>query len=120
MRLWIVILITLALLFACLKVLQTIKFDATVQISVKKGLLKGLSMKLLDYKISYNDLQVKHSFWESKLGKIIFNQLSFQLQAAVIASKKYVDVEFYINYFGLLRRHYKVVENNGFFDVVVA
>lgn len=119
MRLWIVLLMTTAFLFTGLKILQTIKFDATVQISVKKGLLKGLSMKLLDYKISYNDLQVKHNFWESKLGRVLFNQLSFQLQAAVIASKKYVDIEFYVNYFGLLRRHYKVVERDGKFDVVV-
>ena len=118
MRLWIICSISIALLFGCLQIVQNMKFDATVQISVKKGLLKGLSMKLIDYKVSYNDLQVKHDFWQSKLGRALFHQLSLQLQAVVLASKKYVDVEFHVNYWGLLRRHYKVVEQDGQFDVV--
>lgn len=118
MRIWVIFAITVVLLLSCFKVFQMVKFDAVVQISVKKGLLKGLSMKLFDYKVSYNDLQVEHNFWQSKLGRAIFRQLSLQLQAVVIASKKYVDVEFCVNYAGLLRRHYKVTENKGQFDVV--
>lgn len=118
MRIWVILVITVGFLFSAFKLLQTVKFDTVVQISVKQGLLKGLSIKLLDYKVSYNDLQIERDFWDSKLGKAIFKQLSLQLQAAVIATKKYVDVEFCVNYAGLLRRHYKVIEDQGRFDVI--
>ncbi|MBP6870353.1 hypothetical protein KBC04_05695 [Candidatus Babeliales bacterium] len=118
MRLWIIVLIAVGFLCVGIKILQTVKFDAAVVVSVKKGALKGLSLKLLHYKVSYNDLQVRHDFWESKTGKAVFNQLSIALQMVVMASKKYVDVEFNVNYWGLLRRHYKVVEDDGNFDIV--
>jgi len=40
------------------------------------------------------------------------------LQAAIVASKRYVDVRFDVNYCGCCGRHYKVIEVNGQFDVV--
>ena len=94
------------------------KFDTAVSVSVAKGPFKGLSLKILDYKVSYNDLHIKNEFWESKLGKAIFRQLSTTLQTMIIASKRYVDVQFDVNYLGLIRRHYKVIEIDGKFDVV--
>lgn len=118
MRVWIMFIISCGLLFLGVTYFKTIKFDTAVSISVAKGPLKGLSLKLLDYKVSYNDLHVQNEFWESQLGKSIFRELSLRLQAAIIASKRYVDVRFDVNYCGLLRRHYKVMEIDGEFDVV--
>jgi len=118
MRAWIVCIISCGLLFLAVQYCKTIKFDTTVSVFVTKGPFKGVSLKLLDYKVSYNDLQVKNEFWDSGLGKTLFRALSLKLQAIVIASKRYVDVRFDVNYLGLLRRHYQVVETNGYFDVV--
>ncbi len=118
MRAWIITIISCGLLFLGSTYFRTIKFDTAVSISVMKGPFKGLNFKLLDYQVSYNDLHVKNEFWESQLGRAIFRELSFALQAAVKASKHYVDVQFDVNYCGLLRRHYKVIEIDGTFDVV--
>ncbi|MBV8661068.1 MAG: hypothetical protein JO129_02905 [Candidatus Dependentiae bacterium] len=118
MRIWIIFLLTCGLLYGAVTWFKTIKFDTAVSVTVTKGPFKGLSFKLVDYKVSYNDLHVKNEFWESKLGKAIFRKLSSTLQTLVIASKKYVDVQFEVNYLGLLRRHYRVIEVNGEFDVV--
>jgi len=119
MRLWLISILTIGLLWAGFELCKMMKFDTAVSILVVKGPFKGLSFKLVDYKVSYNDLQVKNKFWQSPLGKSIFNELSTTLQTLVLASKKYVDVQFEVNYYGLLRRHYKVVEDQGHFDVVV-
>ena len=118
MRAWIIFIISCGLLFLGFKYFQTIKFDTVVSVSVGKGPFKGLSLKLLHYKVSYNDLHTKDNFWESKIGKALFYQLSLTLQTIVLASKKYVDVEFDIDYLGLIRRHYKVVHCNGEFDLI--
>lgn len=118
MRIWIIFMISCGILFFGFKFLETVKFDTAVSISVCKGPFKDLSLKLIDYKVSYHDMHVKNDFWESKLGKTLFNKLSTTLQTLVLASKKYVDVQFEVNYFGLIRRHYKVVEVDGFFDLV--
>lgn len=118
MRAWIIFIISCGLLFLGITYFKTIKFDTAVSISVIKGPLKGLNFKLIDYQVSYNDLHVKNQFWDSQLGRAIFHELSLALQAAVKASKRYVDVRFDVNYCGLLRRHYKVVEIDGTFDVV--
>jgi hypothetical protein len=118
MRAWIICIISCGLLFLGLQYFKTVQFDTAVSVFVTKGPFKGVSLKLLDYKVSYNDLHVKNKFWESPLGKALFRELSLKLQAIVIASKRYVDVRFDVNYLGLLRRHYKVIEVNGYFDVV--
>ncbi len=118
MRIWIILLLSCGLLYGCFTYLKTIKFDTAVSVCVAKGRLQGLSLKLINYKVSYNDLQVKDDFWDSPLGKSIFYKLSTALQAIVLAGKKYVDVQFEVNYFGLLRRHYQVIEINGQFDLV--
>ena len=118
MRIWIICLLACGLLYGGFIWFKTIKFDTAVSVTVTKGPFNGLSLKLVDYKVSYNDLHVKNEFWESRLGRAIFNKLSSTLQTLVIASKRYVDVQFEVNYLGLLRRHYRVVEVNGEFDVV--
>jgi len=118
MRVWIIFIVSCSLLFLGFKFLETIEFDTSVSVSVAKGPFKGLHVKLIDYKVSYNDLHVKKDFWESKLGRAIFNQLSMTLQTLVVASKKYVDVRFDVNYLGLIRRQYKVMEIDGEFDVI--
>jgi MFS superfamily sulfate permease-like transporter len=118
MRILITVLIACGLLFALFHILKSIKFDTVISISVCKGPLKGLSMKLIDYKVSYNDLQVKHKFWDSSLGKNLFYKLSTTLQALVLASKNYVVISFDVNYIGFLRRHYQVVEIDGQFDII--
>lgn len=118
MRVWIICIISCGLLFTGFTYLKTIKFDTAVSVSVIKGPLKGLTLKLIDFKVSYNDLKVNDEFWESKLGRALFRQLSLGLQAAVIASKRYVDVCFDVNYLGLLSRRYKVIEVNKKMDVV--
>ena len=118
MRVWIVFIISCGLLFLGLKFLETVKFDTAVSVSVSKGPFKGLSLKLIDYQVSYHDLHVKNDFWESRIGKTLFNKLSTTLQTVVLASKKYVDVQFDVNYLGLIRRHYKVIEVDGEFDLV--
>lgn len=118
MRILIVFVISCGLLFLGFKFLETVQFDTAVSVSVSKGPFKGLSLKLIDYKASYSDFQVKNGFWESKLGKSVFYKLSTTLQTLVLASKQYVDVRFDVNYFGLIRRHYKVVEVDGQFDLI--
>ena len=118
MRSLVVFVIACGLLFLGFTYFKTIKFDTAVLVTVAKGPFKGLSLKILDYKVSYNDLHVKNEFWESKLGQAIFRQLSTTLQAVILASKRYVDVQFDVNYLGLLRRHYKVIQVDGTFDVV--
>jgi hypothetical protein len=118
MRSWIIFIISCGLLFLGFKSFQAIKFDTAVSVSVAKGPFKGLSLKLVDYKVSYNDLHVKNELWESKLGKAIFRQLSLGLQTTILVSKRYVDVRFDVNYLGLIRRHYQVIEIDGKFDVV--
>ena len=118
MRAWIIFIISCGLLFVGFKFLETVKFDTAVSVLVRKGPFRGLSLKLIDYRVSYNDMQTKNEFWESPLGKALFNQLSATLQTVVLASKKYVDVQFEVNYLGLLRRHYKVIEVEGQFDLV--
>ena len=118
MRAWIICIISCGLLFLGLQYFKTVQFDTAVSVSVIKGPFKGVTLKLLDYKVSYNDLHAKNEFWESPLGKALFRALSLKLQAIVIASKRYVDVRFDVNYLGLLRRQYKVIEVHGNFDVV--
>ncbi len=118
MRFWIIFIISCGFMVAGFKVLQTLKFETAVSVSVSKGPFRGLSLKLIDYKVSYNDMHVKNKFWESPVGKAIFNQLSTSLQTVVLASKKYVDVLFEVNYAGLIRRHYKVVETDGQFGLI--
>lgn len=115
---WIVLLFACGLLYGGFVYVKTIKFDTAVSVCVAKGRLKGLSLKLINYQVSYNDLQVKDDFWDSPLGQSIFYKLSTALQAIILAGKKYVDVQCEVNYFGLLRRHYKVIEINGQFDLV--
>ena len=118
MRTWIIILFACGLLYGGFIYFKTMKFDTAVSVCVAKGRLKGLSFKLINYQVSYNDLHVKDDFWDSPLGKSIFYKLSTGLQAIVLAGKKYVDVQFEVNYLGLLRRHYRVIEVNGQFDLV--
>jgi hypothetical protein len=118
MRMWIVGILTCALLYGGFTYFKTMKFDTAVSVCVAKGRLKGLSLKLINYQVSYNDMQIKDDFWDSPLGRSIFYKLSAGLQAIVLAGKKYVDVQFEVNYLGLLRRHYRVIEVNGQFDLV--
>ena len=118
MRIWIIVILVAGLLYGGFVYFKTMKFDTAVSVCVAKGRLKGLSLKLINYKVSYNDVHVKDEFWHSPLGKSIFYKLSTGLQAIVLASKKYVDVQFEVNYLGLIRKHYKVIEINGQFDLV--
>ena len=119
MRMWIVLLFACSLLYGGFVYVKTIKFDTAVSVCVAKGRLKGLSLKLINYKVSYNDLQVKDDFWDSPLGQSIFYKLSTALQAIVLAGKKYVDVQFEVNYFGLIRRHYQVIDRNRMCELIV-
>lgn len=118
MRIWIIFMISCVLVYGAFAYFKTMKFDTAVSVCVAKGRLQGLSLKLINYQVSYNDLHVKSDFWDSPLGKSIFYKLSTALQAIVLAGKKYVDVQFEVNYLGLLRRHYKVIEVHGQFDLV--
>ena len=110
MRIFIITFISLVVLFCGFKFLQTIKFDAAVSISVAKGPFKGINFKLMDYKISMNDLNYKHEFWDSDLGKAVFEQLSSTMQTIVKAGSEYVSVEVDVNYFGMFKRHYSIHE----------
>lgn len=118
MRFWVIAVLSCGLLYMGYKYLEAVKFDTTVSVSVSKGPFKGLSLKLIDYQVSYSDLHVKNDFWESKPGKALFNKLSTTLQTLVLASKQYVDVQFDVNYLGIIRRHYKVIQIDGEFDLV--
>ncbi len=118
MRIWVVFVLLCGILFLGFQYFKTIKFDTAVSVCVTKEPFKGVSLKLLDYKVSYNDLHVENEFWESKLGKALFQKLSLKLQAIIIAGKRYVDVRFNVNYLGLIHRHYQVIEVDGKFDVV--
>jgi hypothetical protein len=118
MRILIVVFFACALLYGGFTYFKTMKFDTAVSVCVAKGRLKGLSLKLINYQVSYNDMQIKDDFWDSPLGRSIFYKLSTGLQAVVLAGKKYVDVQFEVNYLGWLRRHYRVIEVNGQFDLV--
>jgi len=117
MRIIIGILIACGIIFAGYQIVCRIKFDTTVSITVVKGPFKGVNFKLMDYKVSlydinhtrkHDDTSYKHEFWDSELGKLIFNQLSSTLQTAVKTGVQYINVEFDVNYFGLLKKHYNI------------
>ena len=110
MRIIMIFIFICGLLFGGFIILQNIKFDANVSITVVKGPFKGINFKLMDYKVSMNDMNSQHEFWESQLGKSIFDQLSSTLQTLITASSQYVDVEVDVNYLGLFKKHYSVKE----------
>ena len=110
MRIIIILIFVCGLLFGGFKILQNMKFDAAVSITVAKGPFKGMNFKLMDYKVSMNDLNYRHEFWESELGKSIFNKLSTTLQTLVNAGAEYIDLEIDINYLGFFKKHYSVKE----------
>ena len=112
-----VLIVTCGLLTLGWTWLKAVKFDTSISVVVTKGPAKGLSLKLIDYQVSYNDIHTKNSFWESHLGRTVFAELSSTLQMIIMMSKKYVDVRFDVNYAGLIRRHYKVVEHQGIFEL---
>lgn len=118
MRAWIIFLICCLMAYAAVVGFTYMKFDTTVAVQAKYGPFSGLSLKLIDYQVSYNDMHVKNDFWQSRLGQKIFRKLSIGLQTLVIASKEYVDVQFEVNYAGLLRRHYQVRHINDQFELV--
>ena len=110
MRIIIILIFVCGLLFGGFKILQNMKFDASVSVTVAKGPFKGINFKLMDYKVSMNDMNDQQDFWDSKLGKAIFNQLSSTLQTVVTAGAEYVDVEIDVNYLGFFKKHYSVKE----------
>ena len=110
MRIIMILIFVCGLLFAGYKIAQTIKFDAAISITVVKGPFKGINFKLMDYKVSMNDMNYQQDFWDSKLGKAIFNQLSTTLQTVIKAGAEYVDVEVDVNYAGMFKKHYSVKE----------
>jgi len=116
MRIGVVILGACVLLFGGFKILQNMKFDAAVSVSVAKGPFKGVNFKLIDYKVSMNDLKYKNEFWNSPLGKSIFHQLSTTLQTMIIAGSEYVTVEIDVNYWGLMKQHYSIKESGAKFE----
>jgi|SRR3989339_1068498 len=101
-------LIVCGLFFIGHKILQMIKFDTAISITVVKGPFKGINFKLMDYKVSMNDLNYQQDFWDSLLGKAIFNQLSSTLQTVVKAGSEYINIEFDMNFFGIWHRHYDI------------
>lgn len=117
MRIWIIGVLSVAILLSAAYVFQYIKFDTAISITVAKSPFKGLNCKLIHYKVSYADMQVQDDFWQSHLGRAIFNELSLTLQTMVLASKKYVYVQFEVNYLGLVRRHYQLVDENGMLGI---
>lgn len=106
MRILFIIVAVCGLLFAGFKISQALKFDTAVSLTVVKGPFKGVNFKLMNYKISMNDLNIQQDFWDSPLGKAIFNQLSSTLQTVVKAGSQYIDLEFDMNILGLLHKHY--------------
>jgi len=118
MRKSIIFLIVLGLFFTGLKIIQAIKFETVVWVSVFKGPFKGLTFKAVHYKISYNDLQFKNDFWNSDIGEELFKQLSTTLQTLIKAAHKYVSVELDTNYLGLMNIHHKITEVDGVFVLV--
>ena len=113
MRLLVVILVAGGLLLIGFKIFQAIQFDTAISISVAKGPFKGVSFKLMNYKVSMNDLNYQQDFWDSKLGKAIFEQLSSTLQTVVKAGSHYINVEFDMNLWGLWQRHYDIHDAIG-------
>ncbi len=98
--------------------LRTVKFDAFVSISVQKGPFKNFNLKLVNYQIALQDLDSKNDFWKTDLGQQIYEELSSTLQTLIQAAHKYIQIDIDVHYFGWLRRHYKVVEQQGKFTVV--
>jgi len=98
--------------------LRTVKFDAFVSISVQKGPFKNFNLKLVNYQIALQDLDSKNDFWKTDLGQQIYEELSSTLQTLIQAAHKYVQIDIDVHCFGWLRRHYKVVEEQGKFIVV--
>jgi|GEM_PF-1286352 len=108
MRIFVIIALACGLLFAGFKILQYIKFDTTISVSIAKGPLKGVNFKLTDYKVSIHDLTSKNEFWSSPLGQSIFQQLSTSLQTLIIAGSEYVTIEVDVNYWGLMRQRFSI------------
>lgn len=104
----IIVVIVCGLVFAGFKILQMIKFDTAISITVAKGPFKGVNFKLMNYQVSINDLNYQQDFWDSKLGKAIFDQLSSTLQTVVKAGSHYMSVEFDMNFLGIWHRHYDI------------
>jgi hypothetical protein len=104
----IIAVIVCGLVFGGFKIIQIMKFDTAVSITVAKGPFKGVNFKLMNYQVSVNDLNYQQDFWDSTLGKAIFNQLSSTLQTVVKAGSAYINVEFDMNFFGIWHRHYDI------------
>lgn len=108
MKISIIFLLVSGVAYAGFKILQMIKFNTVVSLTVAKGPFKGVNFKLMDYQVSINDLQYQQDFWDSPLGQSIFNQLSSTLQTVVRAGSHYVNIEFDMNFLGLWHKHYDI------------
>jgi len=121
MRIWMILTIAIGLLFGAFKLLETVKFDTAIAVSVVKGPFKGLSFKLIDYKVSMNDLKsMEHNFWKSRVGRNVFDELSTTLQTVILAAQHYVSVDLHVNYFGLLQRSYRITSLESRLGILTA
>lgn len=108
MNLLLVCAIMCGIAFISFKIIAMIKFDTVVSITLSKGPFKGINFKLMNYKVSMNDLNIQQDFWNSPLGIAVFSQLSSTLQTVVKAGSDYINIEFDINFLGLWHRHYDI------------